>query len=265
MEELLGVKVVTTISTRKAGVSGLLDALADLTDDICSHVPRQLGYGEDLENAVADVIKNIREHFPKLLDIYPHKWIALKLIEMDRHMLKETQVDTNTVLSGEAFKHLKLSYGEDLEGFISDMRYAKASGLTREVLFKPSMVKTELTKTIDAVVLNKYLGLPIFVAAMWLMFKLTFDVSTPFMDWIDAVTKGPLSRWGAAALAAASAPTWLISLVTEGIIGGAGFVLVFVPIIAAMMLFIIDAAGCNRAYVRGSARRAYALYNLSGG
>ena len=84
------------------------------------------------------------------------------------------------------------------------------------------MPKQELTERIDRIVLNRFLGIPIFLAAMWLVFKLTFDLSTPFGDWIDATANGPLKRWAAAILGGIGAPDWTISLVNDGIISGVG-------------------------------------------
>ena len=67
---------------------------------------------------------------------------------------------------------------------MADARYAQATGLTREVLTKPDVRKIELTEKIDRIALNRFLGIPLFLAAMWLVFKLTFDVSAPFADWL---------------------------------------------------------------------------------
>jgi ferrous iron transport protein B len=137
-----------------------------------------------------------------------------------------------------ATHHLRSAHGEDLEALMADTRYGLAAGLTREVLQKPENRKRELTERIDAIVLNRYTGIPIFLLAMWFMFKLTFDISGPFTDWLDSVVSGPFIRWSAALLTSISAPGWIVSLVTEGIIAGVGAVLVFLPPIFAMMFFI---------------------------
>jgi len=60
---------------------------------------------------------------------------------------------------------------------------------------KPDVRKIELTEKIDRIALNRFLGIPLFLAAMWLVFKLTFDVSAPFADWLTTVTTGPFTRW----------------------------------------------------------------------
>jgi ferrous iron transport protein B len=125
----------------------------------------------------------------------------------------------------------------------------------------------ELTEKIDRIVLNRYLGIPIFLAAMWLVFKLTFDFSSPFADWIDAMTTGPFKRWAEALLGFIHAPAWTASLVTDGIIAGVGFVIVFVPVIFAMMFFItfLEGSGymARAAFVMDRAMHAIGLHGKS--
>src|SRR5690606_14339495 len=107
---------------------------------------------------------------------------AFKVIEGDTRVLEETGI---AELAGDTLHHLRQAQGEDLESLMADMRYGQASGLAHEVVQRPTVARTELTERIDRIVLNRFLGLPLFFAAMWLTFKLTFDVSTPFVDWID--------------------------------------------------------------------------------
>ncbi|MDA1353653.1 MAG: ferrous iron transport protein B [bacterium] len=98
--------------------------------------------------------------------------------------------------------------------------------------------RVPLTDKLDQLFLHKWFGFPIFLGIMWLVFKLTFDVSAPFIDWIDGVFSGPFSRWASALVSAVHAPDWVSSLVVEGVFAGAGFVMVFVPVIFAMTFFL---------------------------
>lgn len=102
---------------------------------------------------------------------------------------------------------------------------------------------------------------------MRIVFKLTFDVSAPFGDWIDAMTNGPFKRWAAALLGVIGAPDWTVSLVNDGIISGVGFVLVFVPVIFAMMFFItfLEGSGymARAAFVMDKAMHAIGLHGKS--
>lgn len=150
---------------------------------------------------------------------------------------------------------------------MADARYALASGLTREVLHKPELRKMELTEKIDRVVLNRFLGIPIFLAAMWIMFKLTFDMSKPYADWIGQMISGPFKRWSEALIGLVHGPDWTVSLVNDGIIAGTGNVLVFVPVIFAMMFFItfLEGSGymARAAFVMDRAMHAIGLHGKS--
>jgi ferrous iron transport protein B len=266
MEEMLGVKVVPTVATKKSGLDDLLKAASEAAKNHAWNLPRQLDYGQDIESAVQAVEQDIKNSRPALAERYPLRWLALKLLEADSHVMEEAGITDNGFID-KAARHLKHAHGEDIESLMADTRYAQASGLTHEVLRKPEVSKIELTEKIDRIVLNRFLGIPIFLAAMWLVFKLTFDVSTPFVDWVDGVTAGPLSRWAAALFGALGAPDWTVSLVTDGIIAGVGFVLVFVPVIFAMMFFItfLEGSGymARAAFVMDRAMHSMGLHGKS--
>ncbi|HSN15660.1 MAG TPA: ferrous iron transport protein B, partial [Anaeromyxobacteraceae bacterium] len=132
---------------------------------------------------------------------------------------------------------------------------------------RPSIPKEELTERIDRIVLDRFLGIPIFLAAMWLVFKLTFDLSKPFGDWIGDMAAGPFKHWTQIVVAAIGAPDWTVSLATEGVISGVGFVLAFVPVIFMMMFFItfLEGSGymARAAFVMDKAMHAIGLHGKS--
>lgn len=262
MERLLGVRVIPTVATRNEGLAQLLETALAQAD--ARAVPREIHYGNEIEEAVGAISARLRAMRPDLCETYPLRWLAFKVIEGDTRVLEETGI---AELAGDTLHHLRQAQGEDLESLMADMRYGQASGLAHEVVQRPTVARTELTERIDRIVLNRFLGLPLFFAAMWLTFKLTFDVSTPFVDWIDEVTAGPLQHWAAVGLGAVGAPDWVISLATEGLLGGVGFVLVFVPVIFAMMFFItfLEASGymARAAFVMDRAMHTVGLHGKS--
>lgn len=153
------------------------------------------------------------------------------------------------------------------EDALAEARYARAAAWTRAVLTRPESRAGGLTERLDRVALSRAWGLPVFLAAMWVVFKLTFDLSSPFVDWVDAAASGPLRRRGAALLALAGAPDWVVSLGTEGVLAGVGFVLTFVPVIFAMMFFItfLEGSGymARAAFVMDRAMSAMGLHGKS--
>lgn len=266
MERMLGITVVPTSATKRSGLDELLTSVLTTADNLAGHSPQQLFYGEDIEAAARFMAEALRNGNPALLERYPQRWLLLKLMEGDSRVAEETGIGRDATLD-EALHHLKRAHGEDIEAVMADVRYSLASGLTREVLRKPELRKTELTERIDRVVLNRFLGIPIFLAAMWIMFKLTFDVSKPFADWIGQMISGPFKRWAEALIGAIHAPDWTASLVTDGIIAGTGNVLVFVPMIFAMMFFItfLEGSGymARAAFVMDRAMHAIGLHGKS--
>ncbi|MCX7793456.1 MAG: ferrous iron transport protein B [Thermodesulfovibrionales bacterium] len=237
MEKMLGIKVVPTVATKKKGLKELIEAVIEQASSPFS-APRALNYGEDIESAFLIIKMGLKNLFPELSKRYPLRWLSLKIIEGDEYIFRKLDIPKNTAFIKEALSHLKNFHDEDIESILADQRYALAAGLTREVLKKPSIRKIDLTERIDRIVLNRFLGIPVFLFAMWFVFKLAFDISTPFVDWIDVMISGPFKRWTEALLGFINAPEWIVSLATDGIIAGAGFVLVFVPVIGMMMLLI---------------------------
>jgi len=267
MEEMLGVKVIPTVATKKSGLNELLKAATEVSDNPSRYLPKQLNYGEDIESAAISVQAHIREQYPSLDNKYPLRWLTFKLMEGDSHVLEEASLKIDATFIDKATMHLKKAHGDDIESIMADERYALATGLTREVVKRPEVRKMEITEKIDRVVLNRFLGIPIFLAAMWVVFKLTFDLSQPFGDWIDGATAGPISRLAAKAITAVNGPLWIASLTTEGVIAGVGFVLAFVPVIFAMMFFItfLEGSGymARAAFVMDRAMHSMGLHGKS--
>ncbi|GFP20021.1 ferrous iron transport protein B, partial [Candidatus Hakubella thermalkaliphila] len=267
MEEALGVRVIPTVSTKKKGLDDLLKAIIEVADAIPSHLPNQLNYGQDIEDASSALQMQIKNAYPALAEKYPLRWLSFKLMEGDDHVYKEINIAGNGLPVRDVINHLKKAHGDDIESIMADARYAQATGLTHEVLKKPEFRKIDLTEKIDRVVLNRFLGIPIFLAAMWVVFKLVFDVSTPFIDWVDEMMAGPFPRWAEAILGVIHAPAWTVSLATDGVIAGVGFVLVFVPIIFAMMFAVtfLEGSGymARAAFVMDRAMHAMGLHGKS--
>ena len=263
---MLGITVIPTAAVNKQGLQELLAAVLATAERRETRRPRQLSYGDDIDGAIAEIGRTLTDKHPRLVELYPLRWLACKLLEEDAGVTKEVNLEPGEV-AGEAVAHLRRAHGEDIESLMADARYGLANGLTREVLQRPEIPKEELTEKIDRIVLNRFLGIPIFLAAMWLMFKLTFDLSSPFGDWLDGMIAGPFMRWTAAALGAVGAPDWTVSLAVDGVLAGVGFVLVFVPVIFAMMFFIsfLEGSGymARAAFVMDRAMHAIGLHGKS--
>ncbi|MBN2655131.1 MAG: ferrous iron transport protein B [Nitrospirae bacterium] len=267
IEEILGVRVINTVATRKEGLDDLLDTVKSVELNPDKFSPKILSYGADIDAAALKTAEMIEEVNHQNIKDIPIRWIALKAIEGDSKAIEDSGLKIDNSAIEHITSHLHAAHDSDLESVMADARYGLVSGLVREALVRPGVQRVELTEKIDRVVLNKYLGIPIFFAAMWLVFKLTFDISSPFMDWIDGVTAGPFSKWSAAAMQSFGLPDWTVSLFTEGVVAGVGFVLVFVPVIFAMMFFItfLEGSGymARAAFVMDKAMHTIGLHGKS--
>ncbi|SPQ01600.1 Ferrous iron transport protein B [Candidatus Sulfobium mesophilum] len=265
MEDMLGVKVIPTVATKKIGLDDLLKSLLEVAENPSAHCPKHLNYGDDIESAAKMLETQIG--LTPLAEKYPPRWLAFKLMEGDSQVSGEIKPDDSGLSVSKAVGHLKTAHDSDIESIMADARYAQAFGLTREVLQKTESGNIELTERIDRIVLNRVLGIPIFLAAMWFVFKLTFDVSKPFADWMSAMTAGPFKGWAEAILGLIRAPGWTVSLVTDGVMAGVGSVLVFVPVIFAMMFFItfLEGSGymARAAFVMDRAMHTIGLHGKS--
>jgi len=263
---ILGCAVVPTVATRHEGIDRLMETAAALVNTPGRRGPGAV-YGEDIETTVETILENLKDRPQEGAGNLSRRWLALKLIEGDERVSRETAIPIDAPFLIEATRHLRKKHGEDLEALLVNVRYGLAAGLIREAVQKPQERKRELTERIDAVILNRYMGIPIFLLAMWLVFKMTFDIAGPFTDWFDALVSGPLSRWTASLLSMIAAPDWVISLFVEGTIAGVGFVLAFVPPIFAMMFFItlLEGSGymARAAFVMDRMMHAIGLHGKS--
>ena len=234
LSDLLGVPVVEIEANSKIGKDQLLKTIEEAAKNPVNTVNR-LSYGPELFDHLNELQTAIEED--KNLSDVPSRWIAIKLLEDDEIILDriEDSSKRNNILNTteKVKKHFKDIYNESSEEVIANARYAYIEGLLKEVLTKPATEKKTLTDKIDSIVTNRILGFPIFLVIMYLMFQITFTVAAPFQDMIDEGF-GILGEMVAAALG----DGMLTSFIVDGIIGGVGGVLVFLPQIILLFLII---------------------------
>ncbi|MBF0344474.1 MAG: ferrous iron transport protein B [Nitrospirae bacterium] len=267
ISELLCTGVIPTVAKRNIGVDALLEAA--ISAAVNRSKPKRLIYNEDIENAVSMIETSIKSlpaqgQSDKALP----RWIVYKLMEGDEKIRGDLEpIGVSVDIVSDALKHLTDVHKESVRDIIAAARYAQASGLTQEVLTRPEIRREELTGKIDKIVLNKYLGIPIFLFVMWLVFKLTFDISGPFTDWINGSVTEVLKKWALFLILSITGIEWLSLLVSDGIIAGVGFVLSFVPVIFAIMFFItfLEGSGymARAAFVMDSVMHIIGLHGKS--
>lgn len=138
-----------------------------------------------------------------------------------------------------SLSHLRAVLGDDAETAIAGARYGFISGLLKDVLKKPPLERLTISDSIDRIVINRWLGIPLFLAIMYGVFQFVFSLSAPLMGWIEG-----LFGW-LGGYASGVSPEWLGSLLADGILGGVGAVLVFIPPIFLLFIAIAILEDCG--------------------
>ncbi len=216
-----GVPVILTSAINGEGVEDLLKAIVGMARKLEKSNKVTLNYGEDIESKIRKVERNLKE--AKILRNYDSRWLALKYLEGDKEILEllEKMVGIER-LSDEEIAENRVK--------IAKARYDYINSVMKEAISKIK-AKMTLSEAIDHVLTHKFLGIPIFFSFMYLAFKLTFDVAQVFSDMLDAAFS-KMANFVVQSLG----ENWLSSMISDGIIGGVGGVLVFVPNIFMMFL-----------------------------
>lgn len=237
LSRMLGIPMIPTVSRTGFGIEALFDRVIQVyeeADPILRHI--HINYGDILEKG----IKNINATLKKVADIptsISKRYLSIKLLERDKEV--ETEIknfpqaesilqerDRNTTQIEELLK-------QDCETAFTDARYGFIDGALRETFQRNKIREVTSTQLIDTFVTHKILGFPIFILFMWIMFEVTFRVGEYPMGWIEwlvgvigdfmrnTMSDGPLK-----------------DLLVDGIIGGVGGVIVFLPNILILYAFI---------------------------
>ena len=234
MSELLGFPVVEVNAKTGDGFDELLTTVEKQAENPIDS-SKKLVYSNDIKGHLAEIQQYI-EQDKDLMDV-PSVWTAVKLLEKDTIVIDKVQHSSNgsriMVEVDKVSKHLYDVYKEGPEEVIANARYAFIGGLMAEAVKRPAVEKESTTDKIDKIVTNRLLAPFIFLIIMYVMFQLTFTIGAPFQDMIDQAF-GALAGWVGGFLGEGL----LSSLICDGVIGGVGGVLTFLPIIILMFLFL---------------------------
>lgn len=234
---MIGVPIVPTISRTGEGINQLFDRIIEVyegRDKTVRHV--HVNLGSDIESGVRMIKDQLKSDTSVDLHFSP-RYLAIKMLERDKeveNLLSDSPNYNNLVeLRDREVKRIERLCDEDITSAIANEKYGFIAGALAETMSDSEKDTTQSTRIIDALVTSKLFGFPIFMLIMFFIFWATFQVGSYPMEWIDSGVK-LLDKWVGAIMD--DGP--LKSLISDGLLGGVGGVIVFLPNIMILYFFI---------------------------
>ncbi|MBK5251683.1 MAG: ferrous iron transport protein B [Peptostreptococcaceae bacterium] len=231
LSKRLNTPVIPITASKMGDKDRLLDAVVETAKSSYMYLPIEVDYGEDIEDRIEDT-HSLIDHLA-CLNKFNHRWLSLRVIEEDLEIM-------NLMGKGQkAYLNPENRHGERYEELIVKKKYELINDIVDEILIDKERDMETVSDKIDKIVMNKYLGMPLFILIMLGVFAFTFDVvGNRLLTLVDVFFSDILANAVFGWLASAGVSDWLISLIVEGIIGGVGGILVFLPNIATLFFAI---------------------------
>ncbi|MFZ7945336.1 MULTISPECIES: ferrous iron transport protein B [Bacillaceae] len=236
LSSVLGVPVVPVVARSGKGCDKLVDVIS--TKSIQPAKKNLVYYGKEVEEAITALAGEMTNKTSHSL-----RFLAIQYIEGNEFVKDYVNRITDqqrikTIIANLESKLQKLHDTKSLANFIYGKRKEVIAKIVADVARK-SDSSIPLSEKVDKIVTNRYLGMPIFLVLMYLMFMLTFDwLGTPLSDALDGLLTGPVTAGFESVLTAINASAFIHALIIEGLVAGVGGVLVFVPQIFILFFFI---------------------------
>lgn len=237
--KMLGIPMVPTVGSKGKGIKALLQKVREVYEDedqTIRHI--HINYGRTIENCIKTLQPLIDKPDNHLLTSKISKrFLSVKLLEGD----KETERKVSSLHNSreifhardEAQKKIASALGDEPENIITDARYGFIAGALQETHTKSNIRHHEKTRLVDRFLTHKFWGIPVFLFFMWLTFFTTFKLGAYPMDWIES-----LVEWSSVQLQQNMPDSIIKDFLIQGILGGVGGVIVFLPNILLLYFFI---------------------------
>ena len=242
LSELFGVPMVPTVFTNGRGVEELFKVVIDMYEGQENsqrnyrHI--HINHGHELEHGIKEMQEHLKQE-DNLRQRYSTRYLAIKLLEHDKDVEAyiATFPDAKEIIAhrDQAEQRVKEETGEDSETAIMDAKYGFIHGALKEAGYETGHDKDtyRTTHVIDRFITNRYLGFPIFLLLLFVMFSVTFYIGQYPMDWIEAGV-----AWLGEIISITMPDGPLKAMLVDGVIGGVGSVIVFLPQILILYFFI---------------------------
>ena len=262
MEKELGCPVVEISALKEEGIDALIDLAVSTAEK--AQAGKGLLFDASLEKVISSIENLIRDQIPSSNE----RWYAIKLFERDEKVRESLSLSAKTLDEIEAITDkCEKEYDDDSESIITSARYQQIEAMIHNCYTKRNRQSESVSDRIDRIVTNRILALPIFAVVMFLVYYVS--VTTVGSILTDFVNDTLFGEWilpsAAAALESIGCAEWLSGLVVDGIIGGVGAVLGFVPQIFVLYLFLAILEDCGyMARIAFIMDRIFRRFGLSG-
>ena len=238
---LLDCPIIETSALKGEGLDKLIDEAVKVAKKSEIDLPKDI-FSEELEGAVAEV----KSVLPSSVSEEKKRWYAVKFLENDSKVVESMKLSGAAAQTVEAQRRaLKKKHDDDMESIVTDERYKFIQKIVSTTVQKGKEKLTTSDK-IDRIVTNRFLGIPIFMLVMWIVYYVSVTtVGTFVTDWTNDVFVVAIQDAATSALSAIGAGDMVMGLVVDGIIGGLGAVLGFVPQMAILFLFLSILEDCG--------------------
>ena len=238
---LLDCPIIETSALKGEGLDKLIDEAVKVAKKSEIDLPKDI-FSAELEGAVAEV----KSVLPSSVSEEKKRWYAVKFLENDSKVVESMKLSGAAAQTVEAQRRaLEKKHDDDMESIVTDERYKFIQKIVSTTVQKGKEKLTTSDK-IDRIVTNRFLGIPIFMLVMWIVYYVSVTtVGTFVTDWTNDVFVVAIQDAATSALSAIGAGDMVMGLVVDGIIGGLGAVLGFVPQMAILFLFLSVLEDCG--------------------
>ena len=238
---LLDCPIVETSALKQTGLDALVETAIKVANKKEVDLPREI-FSKEMEAAVADV-KGV---LPDTISEDKKRWYAVKFLENDSKVVESMNLSAAAKAAVDKDrKELETKHDDDMESIVTDERYKFIQKIV-ETTVKKGKDKLTTSDKIDRIVTNRILGIPIFIAVMFVVYYISVTtIGTIVTDWTNDTFVGAIQDIASKGLEAAGVSSVIEGLVVDGIIGGIGAVLGFVPQMAILFLFLSILEDCG--------------------
>ncbi len=234
LERFLGCPVIPVTASVKGGIGSLKAAINSAA--IAKPIPSvKIGYVAELEQAINEIspllLERAKQHHCNL------RWLAVRLLEDDTLAKQFAGADLLPRVA-ELQRRVESQTDDEIDILAADARYGFVNELAGGAVCKLNEVSRHITDKIDSVVLNRFLGIPVFLLVMYAMFMFTINIGSAFVDFFDQAVGALLIDSLSLALTDMNWPQWLIVLMTNGVGSGIQVVATFIPIVGFLFMFL---------------------------